>query len=133
MSCLRLSRSGLRVGGLVVGLALALGLASAATGAGPAGILAMSPYFPFPPPGAGAPAVPVTTTLVKEQDVATYLSGIGTASPLYAVTLKARVDGQLEKVFFTEGQDVGTGTKTAMAIVASMNAAEPKKIRRGIS
>lgn len=41
------------------GLALALGLASAATGAGPAGILAMSPYFPFPPPGEGAPAVPV--------------------------------------------------------------------------
>lgn len=62
---------------------------------------------------AGAPPVPVTTTLVKEQDVATYLSGIGTASPLYAVTLKARVDGQLEKVFFTEGQDVGAGTVLA--------------------
>jgi multidrug efflux system membrane fusion protein len=59
---------------------------------------------------AGPPAVPVVTTTVKEEDVPTYLSGIGTVMPLYAVTVKARVDGQLDKVMFSEGQDVTAGT-----------------------
>ena len=61
----------------------------------------------------GPPAVPVVTTAVKEQDVPTYLSGIGTVVPLFAVTVKARVDGQLEKVTFNEGQDVVAGTVLA--------------------
>ena len=61
----------------------------------------------------GAPAVPVVTTLVKEQDIPTYLSGIGSVTPLYAVTVKARVDGQLEKVMFSEGQEVAAGSVIA--------------------
>ena len=60
-----------------------------------------------------APAVPVVTTTVKEQDIPTYLSGIGSVTPLYAVTVKARVDGQLEKVMFSEGQDVAAGSVLA--------------------
>jgi multidrug efflux system membrane fusion protein len=43
------------------------------------------------------------------QDVPVYLSGIGNVTPVYSVTVKARVDGQLEKVAFTEGQDIKTG------------------------
>ena len=62
---------------------------------------------------AGPPPVPVVTTKVKEEDVPTYLSGIGTVMPLYAVTVKARVDGQLDKVMFSEGQDVTAGTVLA--------------------
>jgi multidrug efflux system membrane fusion protein len=65
------------------------------------------------PAKAGAPAVVATTTTVKEQDVPTYLAGIGTVTPLYAVTVKVRVDGQLEKVAFSEGQDVAAGSVLA--------------------
>ena len=53
--------------------------------------------------------VAVTTALVKQQDVPIYRSGIGTVTPTYSVTVKARVDGQLDKVAFTEGQDVKKG------------------------
>ena len=62
---------------------------------------------------AAAPAVPAVTTTVKEQDVPTYLSGIGSVTPLFAVTVKARIDGQLEKVMFSEGQDVAAGAVLA--------------------
>jgi len=53
--------------------------------------------------------VAVTTALVGQQDVPIYRSGIGTVTPTYSVTVKARVDGQLDKVAFTEGQDVSKG------------------------
>ena len=53
--------------------------------------------------------VAVTTALVKQQDVSIYRTGIGTVTPTYSVTVKARVDGQLDKVAFTEGQDVRKG------------------------
>ena len=36
-------------------------------------------------------------------------SGIGTVVPTYSVTVKARVDGQLDKVAFKEGEDVKKG------------------------
>jgi len=53
--------------------------------------------------------VAVATALVKPQDVAIYRTGIGTVTPTYSVTVKARVDGQLDQVAFTEGQDVKKG------------------------
>jgi multidrug efflux system membrane fusion protein len=53
--------------------------------------------------------VAVTTALVKQQDVAIFRTGIGTVTPTYSVTVKARVDGQLDHVAFTEGQDVRKG------------------------
>src|SRR5450432_902121 len=59
------------------------------------------------------PAIPVVTTSAAEEDVPLYLSGIGTVTPLYAVTIKPRVDGQLERVLFTEGQDVAAGSVIA--------------------
>ncbi len=54
-------------------------------------------------------AIPVVTTLVGEEDVPVYLSGIGNVAPLYAVTVKVRVDGHLDTVAFTEGQTVKAG------------------------
>ena len=54
-------------------------------------------------------AIPVVTTVVSEEDVPVYLSGIGNVAPLYAVTVKVRVDGQLDTVAFTEGQTVKAG------------------------
>jgi membrane fusion protein, multidrug efflux system len=54
-------------------------------------------------------ATPVITALVVQQDVASYFTGIGTVQPMQSVTVTARVDGQLDKVDFTEGQDVHKG------------------------
>ena len=53
--------------------------------------------------------VAVTTTRVKIQDMPIFRTGIGTVAPTFSVTVKARVDGELDKVAFTEGQDVKKG------------------------
>ena len=72
-------------------------------GASPQAVAA-SPAAP-----AEAPAVPVTEGRVETRDVPIWLSGIGSVQPLNAVTVKVRVDGQLDRVAFTEGQDVRKG------------------------
>jgi multidrug efflux system membrane fusion protein len=56
------------------------------------------------PPPAGA-----LTTLAKQEDLPIYLSGIGTVQAALSVTVKVRVDGQLESVGFREGQAVRQG------------------------
>jgi multidrug efflux system membrane fusion protein len=61
-----------------------------------------------PPPRAAAP-VPVTTVRVQVQDVPIFRTGLGTVGAQASVTVKARVDGQLERVGFVEGQDVKEG------------------------
>ncbi len=53
--------------------------------------------------------VPVVAGTVERKDVPIYLDGLGTVQAFNAVNVKARVDGQLEKVAFTEGQDVKVG------------------------
>jgi len=62
-----------------------------------------------PPPPKAQPAVLVTSVKVQSQDVPTYLTGIGTVTAAQTVTVKARIDGQLDSVGFTEGQDVKAG------------------------
>ena len=54
-------------------------------------------------------AVAVVSTQVKVQDMPIFRNGIGTVTPTQSVTVKTRVDGQLDKVAFTEGQDVKKG------------------------
>jgi membrane fusion protein, multidrug efflux system len=58
---------------------------------------------------AGPPPIPVVTAEAAKQDVPIYLTGIGTVLAAQTVTVKVRVDGQLEKLSFTEGQDVKEG------------------------
>src|ERR1700741_2605765 len=60
-------------------------------------------------PTAGPPPVPVVAGVVKRQDVAIYLTGIGAVQAFNTVTIKPRVDGQIEKIAFVEGQDVKAG------------------------
>ena len=63
-------------------------------------------------PGAGRlelPPVPVVAGTVAEKDVPIYLGGIGTVQAFNTVTVHARVDGQVTKIAFTEGQDVHAG------------------------
>ena len=54
-------------------------------------------------------AVPVDTATATRQDVPITLTGLGTVQALNTVTVTARVDGQIEKIAFTEGQDVKAG------------------------
>lgn len=57
-----------------------------------------------PPPG-----IPVTAGTVAAQDVPVLLHGIGTVQAYNSVAVKSRVDGQIVKVLFKEGQDVKEG------------------------
>jgi len=56
-----------------------------------------------------APAVPVTAGTVVAQDVPVFLHGIGTVQAYNMVAIKTRVDGQIVKVDFKEGQEVKEG------------------------
>jgi len=53
--------------------------------------------------------VPVAEGIVATRDVPIYLDGLGTVQAFNTVTVHARVDGQLMKVAFAEGQDVKAG------------------------
>jgi multidrug efflux system membrane fusion protein len=60
-------------------------------------------------PPSTPPAIPVDTASATGRDVPIYLIGLGTVQALNTVTVTSRVDGELEKVAFTEGQDVKAG------------------------
>src|SRR5579872_297278 len=59
--------------------------------------------------GGGSAVVSVAVAPALKEDVPYYLSGLGSVTPFNTVTVKSRVDGQLEKVYFTEGQFVREG------------------------
>jgi multidrug efflux system membrane fusion protein len=59
------------------------------------------------------PAIPVTATSARRQDVPVYLRGLGTAVAFNRVTVHVRVDGELQAVDFIEGQDVKEGDRIA--------------------
>lgn len=57
--------------------------------------------------------VPVVLQQVQKQDLPISLQAIGSVQALNSVNVRVRADGELQKVFFTEGQMVTAGSKLA--------------------
>jgi multidrug efflux system membrane fusion protein len=62
-------------------------------------------------PGQGMPvqAVPVVVATAQRGDLPVYFNGLGTVTAFNTVTVRSRVDGQIVKINFTEGQTVHQG------------------------
>jgi multidrug efflux system membrane fusion protein len=58
--------------------------------------------------GAGA-ATPVIAAQAQTGNIGVYVTGLGAITPIYTVTVKSRVDGQLMSVHFKEGDLVNEG------------------------
>ena len=56
-----------------------------------------------------APSVPVALASARVGNIPVYLSGLGSVTPLNTITVKTRLDGQLTRVAFKEGQFVRQG------------------------
>lgn len=60
-------------------------------------------------PAPGTVPVPVVPGIVTKQDVPIYLDGLGTVQAFNTVTVRSRVDGQVQRIAFVEGQEVKAG------------------------
>ena len=58
---------------------------------------------------AGPQPIAVDIASASHVDVPIYFEGLGTVQAFYTVTVTARVDGELQKIAFTEGQQVHKG------------------------
>jgi membrane fusion protein, multidrug efflux system len=61
--------------------------------------------------GTGVP--PVVAVKATKGDIGVYFTGLGAVTPVYTVSVKSRVDGQLMKVYYREGQMVHQGDSLA--------------------
>jgi multidrug efflux system membrane fusion protein len=93
--------------------------------------LRLSPGAPATPRAAAA--IPVITTEVRRADVPIFLTGLGTVQALNSVLVKSRVDGQIKKINFSEGQDVRAGDVLVEIdpepYQAALNLAQANKLR----
>ncbi len=102
------SRKRLLIGGLIL-----VGVVIAATAAWRhfAGDGPTATNRPGPPPwrAEGNQPVPVRVVTAVQEPFALYLKALGTVTPLKTVTVRSRVDGELVRVAFREGQVVKQG------------------------
>jgi membrane fusion protein, multidrug efflux system len=54
-------------------------------------------------------AVPVTVAAATKRDLPIYLTGLGSVQASFTIGIRSQVDGQIEAVLFTEGQQVKKG------------------------
>ena len=59
-------------------------------------------------------AVAVSVATVTSGDITVRIPALGTITPLATVTVKTQISGQLQKIFFTEGQLVKAGDPIAL-------------------
>jgi len=58
---------------------------------------------------AAPPGVSISTAVAQQGSIGVYINALGSVTPLYTVTVKSRVDGQLMSVNYREGQMVKQG------------------------
>jgi multidrug efflux system membrane fusion protein len=85
------------------------------------------------PKSASPPSVPVTVAAVQKADFPIYQIGLGTVQGFNTVQVKTRVDGEIVKIAFVEGQTVQEGDLLAQIdprpFQAVLDAAKAKKIQ----
>lgn len=69
------------------------------------------------------PAVPVTVAPVAQRDVPIFLDGLGTVQAINTVSVRSQIDGKLQSVNFTEGQEVHQGDVLAVVDPRPLQAA----------
>jgi membrane fusion protein, multidrug efflux system len=73
------------------------------------GFLGTSIAQTVPAPQPDPPTIPVTIAPVTRQDVPVFAEGLGTVQAFQSVLIQARVTGWLDRIAFTEGQQVEPG------------------------
>ena len=80
---------------------------------------------------AAPPAVPVTVATAAQENVPIYLSALGTVQAWNTISVHSRIDGTLDEVDFTQGQEVRKGDVLARidqrALKATLDQAVAKK------
>lgn len=59
----------------------------------------------------GTLAIPVVAAKARKGDIGVFFNGLGTVTSIYTVSVKSRVDGQLMKVLYQEGEIVHQGDR----------------------
>lgn len=79
------------------------------------------------------PAIPVSVSEVEKADFPVYLTSLGTVQAFNTVVVRTRIDGQIDKIAFQEGQKVAQGDLLAeidpRPFQASLDAAKAKKVQ----
>jgi multidrug efflux system membrane fusion protein len=99
--------------------------------------LGLAAYWGRPQVSGAAPsrpaaaAVPVTTGAATRSDVPVYATGLGSVQASLTVAIHSQVEGQLQEVLFTEGQQVKKGDVLAkidpQLFLAALDQAKAKK------
>jgi multidrug efflux system membrane fusion protein len=79
------------------------------------------------------PAIPVSVAQVQKVDFPVYLTSLGTVQAFNTVVVRTRVDGQIDKIAFQEGQSVKQGDLLAeidpRPFQAALDQAKAKKVQ----